>query len=471
MNDCCHKKNLIAIFLVKGISSFATSVMFISLALFLNENFSLHKSQAIEITGVYLALFYGLPLLAGYIGSQWVSLRHLYFVGMLAQAIGYACFSCAHNMQFLYLALALIVSGSCVNSVSVLEFIAYVTERTPESRRVMMLFYYASMNIGFAAGGIFGGMISLSHNPNSLFLMLSIAPLLCAVITYCGIHYKPVLIAPIRRSLLSIFVIYFVIVGVTFVVFSFFSQFQGALLVFTSVSLLTAIIYVYYKVSNDQKLQLVIFSFYLILWTLYWGVYLLTPVLLMYFIRDWIMLSWHEFQIPPQWLENIDAVLIVTLSPIMFLVFKKIKFLQKDNRQTAFFFCAAMLCAAASAFVMMQAAHLIVIENIKLHMEYILFYIGILAVGELMIASEGYSLPAKLSPVAYRSLLNGVWVASMSVSSLSASFVSRYFISGAEKMTPVNYLALFKYIAIVSCLGFLAIILFAIIIRSKQKGT
>lgn len=469
MSNFCDTKNMIAIFCVKGISSFASSVMFISLALFLNENYFLHKAQAIEITGVYLALFYGLPLLVGYLGARLVSLKHLYIVGMVTQAIGYACFSWAHDLQFLYLALALMVAGSCVNSISVLEFIAYITERTPENRRVMMLFYYASMNVGFIAGGVFGGIISLSLNPSFLLLMLSIAPLLCAVIAYRGIYYEPVLISPIRKNLLVIFVIYVFMIGVAFSFFSFFSQLQGALLLLTSLCLLAAIFYVYHQVSRNEKRAVIIFLFYLFLWVLYWGVYLLTPVMLMYFVRDWVILSWEGFQIPPQWLENIDAILIVTLSPVLFLIFKKMKFLKSDNFQTAFFFCASMLCVIVSALIMMQATHHIILNNTKLHMGYILFYIGILAIGELMIASEGYALPAKLSPITYRSLLNGIWVASLSVSSLSASFVSRYFISGVEKTTPANYFVLLKYILTLGCFGFLAIIIFSIIAQSIKK--
>ncbi len=461
-NKITHTQNIIAICCLKGFVSFASSVMFASLALILNSTFHVNKEHAAAMTGIYLALSYGLPLFAGYLGGRFFDLKKLYITGMLLQALGYFLFGRAHQAIAINCAMSFILMGNFVNSVSILEFIAYATERAPETRRRIMLFNYASMNLGFIVGGLFSGWFSLIGHFEWLFFVLPIAPLLCAWISHQWVPYRSNLIRAVRSQYFGIGLIFTLIISAVFFIFLFVQQSQNYLLVGVSIGLLSALIYTYCRASRQEIFKLIIFSFYLILWILYWAIYLLMPIMLMYFMRDWVSLNWHGMILQPQWLESFDPILIVFLTPLLAWVFKKRKVTHSREFTSPVFFSIAMLCTAIAAAAMMSAT-ISEVAGAKSSVGVMLFFIGLLAIGELFIVADGYTLPAKLAPDSCRSLLNGVWVASMSVSSLLASSITHHFFQQSEKVKLHSYHTIFSGILTTSCIAILAIVLFVAI--------
>lgn len=461
------RKQMFFICGLKAISTFASSVMFISLALFLRDQFHINQINATEITGTYLALFYALPLLLGYLGSRYLNLKTCYIVGMLMQVFGYGIFALADTLPVLYLALAFIVVGSAINSICILEFIGHMTQGKEESKRLSMLFYYGSMNVGFVLGGTFSGFVSLSHHFALLILILSCLPLSCAIVAFFKVHYQPHFKKTGSRSLFITLLAFFLMIFFSFILFIYSHQAKFFLLSLVGFALVLALFYVYKRALSEEKKQLHWFLFYFLIWIFYWTIYLLMPTMFMYFIQDWVSLDWHGFSIPAQWLENLDAILIVTLTPVLAYLFKKIPSLIKNRFQTDIFFGLSILCIVLTSGMMIFLMHFFTGSG-KISLNYMLLYIALLSIGELFIASEGYSLPMKLGPMASRSLLNGVWVASMSISALFSSSLSHYFFSQNSIQEINSYKLAFHEIFIFSSILFILILLTFLIKKNNR---
>lgn len=446
-------KNTIAICAAKCIYSFGFSVMFVSLALFLHDSLNLSKNQAAQITGTFLALNFGLPLIAGYLGNNFINFKIMFTIGLIIQAIGYFLFSQVSESSYLIVVLCLILSGGLTNKVGIIEFMSYTVEKFPQHRRAVMLYTYASQNIGFIAGGIFSGIFSLTLNLNTLFLILGFAPAAAAFISYKFITYESSAQKKWRHPIPSFLLTLTALILAMFFVFKL-SQTAHSYLLWLAISGISAtLIYSHFKAKNTEKLQIVTFGFYMLASTFFWAVFLLTPVMLMYFIKDWVILDWHGFHLQPQWFDSLDPILIVAFAPGLAYLLTKLRTKYKIEIPTYILFGLAIASITiATAFL----AHTIPTNTIteKLPAWIIFFYIGTLAIGELLITPEGYTLPGKYAPKKLRGLLTGAWMSSLGISSLLASTVANYIYQSNNDIEKITaYRDTFNWLSIISICG------------------
>jgi len=77
MNDN-FKKRIVILCLIKGIYSCGFSILFISLALFINSSLKTSEGNAAHITAIFLALSYGLSIIGGFIGNNYISFKKMF---------------------------------------------------------------------------------------------------------------------------------------------------------------------------------------------------------------------------------------------------------------------------------------------------------------------------------------------------------------------------------------------------------
>lgn len=442
------KKNIIFICLVRMLSSLASSIMFVSLALFLSDSSGSNELNASVITGIYFALNYGAPIIIGYIGNHFISFKKLYIPSLIIQSAGYIALSLSeHSSNLMPVSLALILIGSFANSVCIVEFLSCSTEKKPEYRRPAMIFNYAAMNIGFIIGTFASGIFSLFQEFNLLLAILGAVPLICAFVTHKFIQYNSAPTHPSKRPNLTFLGISTILIFLSICALTYPEKSHTALLYFTSISILAILAYTFLKREKAQRKQTVLFTAYLGLWIIFWAVFLLTPITLMNFMQNWVNLQWGQLTLQPQWLDIADPVIVVVFTPLLAILIKHFKQRFNTPLPTYLIFSASLiLTSLASYFFATQIS--IANTGVKINPVVILTYIGMLAFSELLIAGEGYTLPAKLAPRQLRGIFIGVWVSSMGISSLISSSITSRIFDGKQEATINSYHTSFKEISL-----------------------
>ena len=108
------KKNIAVLCISRCIYSFSFSVIFTSLALYFNTKLGMKEARAAGVTATFLALNYGLRLIAGWLGNHYISFRMLFKTGLILQSFGYLLFSQIKSSNSIYLPLSLMLMGSMV---------------------------------------------------------------------------------------------------------------------------------------------------------------------------------------------------------------------------------------------------------------------------------------------------------------------------------------------------------------------
>lgn len=415
------ERNLLVLFFVRIASSMSMAVMFSSLALYLNTTIKLDGKLSAEIIGTFLALSYILPLLGGYLGNNYINFKKLYCVGMTIQALGVLLLAFVGS-HLVSVALAMFLVGSMVGSVSIFVFISEIVGDDDYYRRRAMLWNYCAMNIGFISGYIFSGAMALHHSYKMLFLILSGFPILAVLLVGSLLHYqkKPNRKRDVNRWGLVISSI--ILVAVLHYVIAYASTIRIYILLLSSLGFLY-LLFSQFSVNREKRIGMWTLAFYMVVAALFWSVYMLTPTFLMIFMRDHVNMLVYGKQITPQWLVNVNPIILI-IGPVLLAWFvNKLKKRKKLELPTAFFFFAGVLCTAIGALIL---SHVITQTpaTIKIPVLYIIIYLAFIGLAELFIGPEGVGLPGKLAPRRLKGVMTGAWISMLGVGSVVSTFIS-----------------------------------------------
>ena len=162
-------------------------------------------------------------------------------------------------------------------------------------------------------------------------------------------------------------------------------------------------------------------------------IYVLLPVACLFFLsfhqngssltlfaKDHTVLSLLGMRIEAPWFQSVHAGLILTLSPLLGLLWKRWPLASHHK------FMVGMFLASASSLIM-SAASYVGGDTGRVSPWWLLTSYFVISVGELCVAPIGFSLVTKLAPKRLLGVLMGAWFAAIAIGNLGAGLIGRYW--------------------------------------------
>lgn len=431
------KRNLTVIFFARVASSMGIAVMFSSLALYFASSVQFSERVSAEMIGLFLALHYTLPLLGGYLGNNFIDFKKLYCIGMSIQVAG-DLFLAAAPIDFLTFGLAMFLIGSMVSSVSIIMFINDTVGDNDNRRRRAMLWNYCATNIGIFVGYLISGLFGMHHAYRTLFLLLAICPMISVFLISRFLNHEP---SHRKKSGKTLIAMVPFIIGAVFVI-HLLIQYAAFLRIYVLCLSGLGILYLFvsaFLVDRESRIRLFSLVFYVLIGILFWSVYMLTPTVIMDFMKDHVHLFVNGAEIAPQWLNSVDSIIIITGTPLLAFLLKRLKDSRNIEVSTSTLFFLGMTLAAIGAFFL---SHMMIawgMSNMQVPVFYVAIYIAFLSLGEMCLAPEGQSLPGKLAPKHIRGIAAGVWLSTLGMANVFASFVSDHILGTSKIASTTAY--------------------------------
>ena len=125
-----------------------------------------------------------------------------------------------------------------------------------------MILNYGAMNVGFVVGALAAGLFSYKHQYQVMFILLTIPPLICVILSEKYLIYQKEPNRPIRHPFLSATFILISIVGFVQIIFQLHGNIHDSLLFISSIGLIIAILYSLQKTTWTEKVDILQFTYY-----------------------------------------------------------------------------------------------------------------------------------------------------------------------------------------------------------------
>ncbi|EIC85974.1 peptide MFS transporter [Serratia sp. M24T3] len=418
-----------ALFFIQTFSTLGFAVLYSTLVLYATKRLGFSENQANAIMGVFGAFNYGLHMFGGYLGGRYLSNRNLFVLGMVLQVIGCALIAVA-GVSGLYWGLAMFLTGSGLNVTCLNMMLTQRFAPEDERRESAFLWNYAGMNLGFFVGFTVAGYFQLTENYRALFLFATLGNAAAIILTLSRWNILKDINTPLKqvnsrqfmqRMLVGIAILLVLvpIIRVLLTQAALSSYFVVALgiIIFVIMGIVTA-----RHRQRDEKSRM---KAYLLLAAgslVFWTLYQLAPMGLTLFAENNIDLNVFGLRVAPQWIQDINTIVIVVGGPLMALWFKKLR--QRGLRiDIPLQFSGALLCIGIGMLVLPIGIHFAG-ENGLMAFKWIVISYVFQSIGELMISPIGYAMIGKLAPARYQGVMMGCWMMVTGVGAVLASFIS-----------------------------------------------
>ncbi|MCX5773816.1 MAG: oligopeptide:H+ symporter [Fusobacteria bacterium] len=475
------KRGTRALFVTQIFSTLSFAILYSTLTLFGTQVLKLPTDQVLALTGSFLAFNYGLHFLGGYMGGRLISNRLLFSISMGIQVIaalflvGTVMVPFDLRLTFMMLGLAIFLTGSGLNVTCMNCMVTQLFDDPSDVRREKaFLWNYSGMNVGFFIGFDLAGHYTLTNNYGMLFGLGGVANIIAIVLIV--INWRVVrdrdtfLTEGVRSGKMrnsTQFYKGFGVIIITIIVMMILIHHADISNAVISLVFLITIVAVLFLAANrkdsGERARMVAYVFLLIAAFVFWVLYQLAPLALMYFLEYNIKMSIAGIQIAPQWVSNINTIVIVVGGPIMAWVLQRARAKGKKVSLPFLFGLALIFIGVGFGIfpigIRLAGAGLVGFSWV--------FWSYILqSIGELCISPIGYSAIGRLAPKHLQNIMMGLWCMMTGVAAIGASYLSQLAVGKftAEQLqitalTNPHYSQVFGWVGIISIIvGFIMFI-------------
>ena len=413
-----------ALFFIQIFATLGFAVLYSTLVLYA-QHLHFTVKEAAAIMGVFGAFNYGLHLFGGYLGGRFLSNRNLFIGGMIAQVFGCACIA-GGTASLMYWGLGLFLTGSGLNVTCINMMLTQRFAPEDNRREGAFLWNYAGMNIGFFVGFTVAGYFQNTESYSKLFWFATIGNFLAIVLTAAnwkrvGDLNTPLLGAGKREFGARFAAGIAIIVGLVPTVW-FLLQHPGS-----TEKLVKGICFLVFAVLTwlairhpDRRERNNMFA-YLILTVgslVFWALYQMAPNGLQIFAVNNVDRHVLGFEIAPQWIQNINTIVIVFGGPLLSAAFVKLRD-RGWNIDIPKQFSASLILMGLGFLALPLGIALAGGNGMSAFGWMFLSYV-LQSVGELLISPVGYAMIGKLAPQKYQGVMMGAWMLVTGLASLYA---------------------------------------------------
>ncbi|AGB82808.1 amino acid/peptide transporter (peptide:H symporter) [Serratia sp. FGI94] len=418
-----------ALFFIQIFATLGFAVLYSTLVLYATKRLGFSESSANAMMGVFGAFNYGLHLFGGYLGGRYLSNRNLFVLGMVLQVAGCALIALA-GVWGLYWGLAMFLTGSGLNVTCINMMLTQRFKPEDDRRESAFLWNYAAMNLGFFVGFSAAGYFQLTENYRALFLFATLGnagAIIVAALRWrvLGDLNTPLLNATpaqYRRRLLAGLAVLVILVPVIRLMLTH-AEFSGYFVIGVgcAVFLLLCLITLRHHPHDERRRM----SAYLILALgslVFWMLYQLAPMGLMLFSEHNINLNPYGIHVAPQWIQNINTLVIVIGGPLLAWWFNRLR-ARGCNIDIPLQFSGSLFCMGLGMLVLPLGISLAGGDGLVAFKWIVISYV-LQSIGELLISPIGYAMIGKLAPARYQGVMMGCWMMVTGVGSVLAGYVS-----------------------------------------------
>ncbi len=414
-----------ALFFIQIFATLGFAVLYSTLVLYSTKHLQLGIKEATTLMGVFGAFNYGLHLFGGYLGGRFLSNRNLFVGGMALQVIGCAFISLGSLAMF-YLGLAFFLTGSGLNVTCINMMLTQRFTSDDPRREGAFLWNYAGMNVGFFVGFTAAGYFQATESYSSLFIFATIGNFVAIVLAF--FNWKtltdrntPLLEKTPQQFRLRQLAGLAILVGLVPAVWFMLQRPGGTEIFFKVICAVVALTLIYLTVRHRDLRERRNMTAYLILTIgslMFWSLYQMAPSGLQLFAIHNVDLTVGPVTIQPQWIQNINTVVIVIGGPLLAAFFTQMRG-RGWNIDVPKQFAASLLLMAV-AFLILPIGIKLAGGDGKSAFSWLFASYILQSVGELLISPIGYAMIGKLAPRQYQGIMMGSWMLVTGLASLFA---------------------------------------------------
>lgn len=431
-----------ALFFIQMFSTLGYSVLYSTLVLYATHGLHMSDRAANGITTSFIAFNYALHLLGGIVGGRFFSYRVLFSVGMALQLLGCALLSLPLLPVF-YWGLAAFLAAAGLNVTCINCMMTQLFKPDDQRRETAFLWNYSGMNVGFFVGFSVSGWLQFNHAYHALFLFAACGNLFALFLML--LHWTKLadretrlekLPAPLRfrANLVGCLLICLLVPGLRFVLEH--ARVSNQLIMAIGVAMLGYIVFQAMKQADPiQRHKLWAFLVLSLASLAFWTLYQMAPMGLMLFIERNVDRHLLGSLIAPQWVQNINTVVIILGGPLLSVLLRRLRdrgiYLTLPLQ-----FSIALLCIGLSLAILPLGIHFANLQGLISFHWIIASYI-LQSVGELFISPIGYAMIGQLAPVALQGILMGTWMMITGVAATLSGYFSDMAIASVNSTDPL----------------------------------
>ncbi|MDB5216316.1 MAG: Di-/tripeptide transporter [Myxococcaceae bacterium] len=413
------------LFFIQIFATLGFAVLYSTLVLYATNHLHFTAKDATLIMGVFGAFNYGLHLFGGYLGGRFLSNRNLFVGGMVLQVLGCGCIA-GGTAALLYLGLALFLTGSGLNVTCINMMLTQRFKPDDVRREGAFLWNYAGMNIGFFVGFTVAGHYQLTENYSRLFLFATIGNFMAIIIA--AVYWKtladrdtPLLEvdAPKFRRRFGAGLI--ILVGLVPIVWFLLQHPHGTETLMKGISAVVALALTWLAFRHRDARERNNMWAYLILTIgslVFWALYQMAPSGLQLFAVNNVDRKVWGVEVAPQWIQNINTVVIVVGGPLMSALFVRMRARGFKIDVPKQFSISLILMGLG--FLALPAGIAFADKNGMVAFSWLFVSYVLQSIGELLISPVGYAMIGKLAPRQYQGVMMGSWMLVTGLASLLA---------------------------------------------------
>ncbi len=425
-----HKpQGVSALFFIQIFATLGFAVLYSTLVLYATKKLGFSAKEATAIMGVFGAFNYGLHLFGGYLGGRFMSNRNLFVGGMAFQALGCGIMS-SGGAEAMYWGLGLFLTGSGLNVTCINMMLTQRFKPEDERRESAFLWNYAGMNLGFFIGFSVAGHFQLNQDYPSLFIFASVGNFIAIILALLNWRRINDLTTPLMSVDARVFKQRFVIgaaimIGLVPLIYTMLhhAELTGNLVLIISVFIFMVLVALTLK--HQDKREQKNMSAYIVLWLgslVFWTLYQMAPMGLQLFAVNNVDRMVWGVEIAPQWIQNINSVVVTLGGPMMAALFVAMRARGMNVNIPAQF--TAALALIGVAFLLLPVGIKFANGNGMVAFKWIFISYVLQSIGELLISPIGYAMIGKLAPAKYQGVMMGTWMLGTGTASVVASFFS-----------------------------------------------
>jgi POT family proton-dependent oligopeptide transporter len=414
-----------ALFFIQIFATLGFAVLYSTLVLYATRHLHFSAKDASAIMGVFGAFNYGLHLFGGYLGGRFLSNRNLFVGGMVLQVLG--CGSIAlGSLAAMYWGLALFLTGSGLNVTCINMMLTQRFSPEDQRRESAFLWNYAGMNIGFFVGFAVAGHYQETEAYSPLFIFATIGNF--SAIVLAAFNWKvladrktPLLEATAAGFRARFAVGIAILLGVPLVVWFMLQHTGPTGLVLKAASAVVLAALIYLTTRHPHAAERSRMWAYLILTLgslVFWSLYQMAPNGLQLFAVNNVRLEVWGITVAPQWVQNINTVVIVLGGPLMAALFTRLR--ARGWRLDIPQQFAASLILMALGFLVLPVGIAGADASGRSPFFWLFASYVLQSIGELLISPIGYAMIGKLAPSKYQGIMMGTWMLVTGLASLFA---------------------------------------------------
>ncbi len=431
-----------ALFLIQIFSTLSFSVLYSTLILYATKGLNMSDTLATSITGSFVALNYFLHLLGGYVGGRYLSYRSLFGIGMIAQILGCVLIS-VPDTSYLLWGLAAFLGGSGLNVTCINCMVTQLFEPDDKRREAAFLWNYSGMNVGFFVGFSIGGYFHLHHAYRELFLLSGFGNLIALAMTFYNwkilkdrdtVFVDAALDAKRKARWIGIASVITLILALRGLLQH--TDFCNQLILVIAAAMLALIIVLTFKQPGQiEQNKMRAYIILTISSLIFWALYQLAPMGLNLFIERNVDRHFLGIIIAPQWVQNINTIVIILGGPLLSVVFTQLRE-RGINISIPFQFSLALLLIGI-AFAILPVGISLADARGYTNFNWVLTSYILQSVGELFISPIGYAMVGQLAPLHLRGLMMGMWMMVTGIAAILSDQFSKIALGTAESSDPL----------------------------------